>query len=219
MTRSILSAAIGLSLAAACTTAGSSRPELTPALQARSDSGRPPFTAADLRFMNGMIGHHAQAVVMAGWAPSHGARPDVQRLAERIVVAQRDEIAMMQRWLRERHERVPDAGMAMEHAAMHDSAGMPGMSDDNMLMPGMLTMKELARLDRARGPEFDRLFLSYMIRHHEGALAMVGELLGSPGAAQDTDVYRFATDVNVDQVTEIDRMRLMLRIASGAPTR
>ena len=168
----------------------------TPAELARADSGRPRYTAEDVRFMQGMIGHHAQAVLMAGWAPSHGARADVRVLAERIVVAQNDEIALMQRWLRDRRETVPEAMSHHEH---------PGM-----LMPGMLTAEELAQLDRARGAEFDRLFLTFMIKHHEGALAMVDRLFSSAGAAQDTDVYRFASDVHVDQVTEIERMRTML---------
>ena len=174
---------------------------LTPAAQARADGGQPAYTAADVRFMQGMIGHHAQAVVMAGWAPSHGARADVRILAERIDVAQRDEIAMMQRWLRERNQTVPDPGAHHEHG---------GMAEHAMLMPGMLTAEELTQLDRATGPEFDRLFLTFMIRHHQGAITMVGELLASPGAAQDTDIYRFSSDVNVDQITEIERMRSML---------
>ena len=182
------------------TTAPSQAPR-TPAELARADGGKPKYTAEDVRFMQGMIGHHAQAVLMAGWAPSHGARADVRGLAERIVVAQNDEIALMQRWLRDRGEQVPEA---MTH---HDH---PGMSMTGPLMPGMLTPEELAELDRARGPEYDRLFLTDMIKHHQGALTMVDHLFSSNGAAQDTDIYRFASDVHVDQVTEIDRMRLML---------
>jgi uncharacterized protein (DUF305 family) len=151
--------------------------------------------------MQGMIAHHAQAVVMAGWAPGHGARNDVRILAERIDVAQRDEIAMMQRWLRDRGEAVPEPDAHGGHA---------GMSEHETLMPGMLTAAELAQLDRATGTEFDRLFLTFMIRHHEGALTMVGQLFGTPGAGQDVDIYRFASDVNVDQITEIERMRDML---------
>jgi uncharacterized protein (DUF305 family) len=179
---------------------------LTPADQAKADKGRQPFTRADVRFMQGMIGHHAQAVVMAGWAPSHGARSDVQVLAQRIDVAQRDEMAMMQRWLRERGETVPDPAEHMAHAGMN----MPGM-----LMPGMLTPEQMTQLERARGPEFDRLFLTFMIQHHQGAITMVQELLGSTGAAQDVDIYRFATDVNVDQITEIERMKTMLSPSSS----
>jgi uncharacterized protein (DUF305 family) len=173
----------------------------TPAEQARADSGRMPFTAADVHFMQGMIHHHAQAVVMAGWAQTHGARPDVKTLAQRIDVAQRDEMAFMQRWLRERHQDVPDP---LEHYQM-------GMSmSPSELMPGMLTDEQMKQLDAARGPEFDRLFLTFMIQHHTGAITMVNQLFASPGAGQELYVFRFASDVNADQTTEIERMRLML---------
>jgi uncharacterized protein (DUF305 family) len=175
----------------------------TPAEQARADSGIMPFTAADVHFMQGMIHHHAQAVVMAGWARSHGARPDVQTLAGRIDVAQRDEMAFMQRWLRDRNEEVPDP---LEHYEMgHDMAMSP-----SEMMPGMLTAQQMAQLDSARGPDFDRLFLTDMIQHHTGALTMVQQLFGSPGAGQELYVFRFASDVDADQNTEIARMRLML---------
>lgn len=174
---------------------------LSPAAQARADSGRPPYTAADVHFMSGMISHHAQAVLMAGWAPTHEASQAVRALCERIVVAQRDEIVFMQRWLRERHETVPEP----------DPRGhlMPGM-DHPMLMPGMLTPEQMAQLDGARGPEFDRLFLTFMIQHHQGAITMVDQLFGAYGAAQDGWVFKFASDVNADQTTEIDRMNIML---------
>jgi uncharacterized protein (DUF305 family) len=159
------------------------------------------YTPADVHFVAGMIGHHAQAIQMAGWAPSHGASPSVRVLCERIVVAQRDEIAFAQRWLREHGEYVPPA----------DPRGhiMQGM-DHPMLMPGMLTPEQMAQLDTARGPEFDRLFLTFMIQHHQGAITMVQQLLAVPGAAQDGPIFRFASDVNVDQTTEINRMTLML---------
>ena len=173
---------------------------LSPAAQARADSGRAKFTAADVHFMSGMIGHHAQAVLMAGWAPSHGASPALRALCERIVVGQRDEIAFMQRWLRERHLEVPDGDPA--------HVRMPGM--EHPMMPGMLTPEQLDQLDAARGTEFDRLFLTFMIQHHQGAITMVETLMGSPGAAQDEYVFKFAADVNADQTTEIDRMNLML---------
>ena len=164
----------------------------TPAAPARA--GVQParsHTAADVHFMSGMISHHTQAVVMAGWAvdSAHGASPRVRVLSERIIVAQSDEIAFLERWLRERYQ------VRMDHA---------------MLMPGMLTTNQLAQLDVARGPEFDRLFLTFMIQHHEGAVTMVDALLGSHGAGQDGLVFRFAADVHADQTTEIDRMRLML---------
>jgi uncharacterized protein (DUF305 family) len=144
--------------------------------------------------MSAMIGHHAQALIMAGWAPTHDAGPAVRRLAERIVAGQKDEIATMQQWLRDRDEQAPDA-----HHAAHGH-----------LMPGMLTEVQLKELDAARGPEFDRLFLTYMIQHHRGAVAMVKELFGTPGAAQDETVFKFADDVGVDQTTEIARMERML---------
>ena len=164
------------------------------------------YTAADVHFMAGMIGHHAQAIQMAGWAPSHGASPSVRVLCERIVVAQTDEIAMAQRWLREHGEYVPPA----------DPRGhvMQGM-DQPMLMPGMLTPELMTQLDSARGPEFDRRFLTFMIQHHQGAITMVQQLLAVPGAAQDGPIFRFSSDVNADQTTEINRMKLMLDNLKG----
>ncbi len=150
-----------------------------------------------------MIPHHAQAVVMAGWAASHGARDDVRILCERIVVGQRDEIGLMQSWLRQHGEDVPAANsMRMKHK-------MNGMEMD-MLMPGMLTDEQMAALDKARGSDFDRLFLKGMIAHHEGAVGMVNELLASHDPANDDLVYKMASDVYADQTTEIERMTKML---------
>jgi len=164
------------------------------------------YTPADVHFVAGMIGHHAQAIQMAGWAPSHDASASLRVLCERIVVAQNDEIAFAQRWLREHGEYVPPA----------DPRGhiMQGM-DHPMLMPGMLTPEQMAQLDSARGPAFDRLFLTFMIQHHQGAITMVGQLLAVPGAAQDGPIFRFASDVNVDQTTEINRLKLMLDNLKG----
>lgn len=164
-----------------------------------------PHTAADTRFMSGMIHHHAQAVLMAQWAPTHGASASLQRLAERIAVAQKDEIALMQNWLRDKGEPVPDATPA--------AMSMSGMQHDmqhSPLMPGMLTDAQLKQLDAARGVEFDRLFLTFMIQHHAGAIVMVDQLFGSQGAGQDETIFRFASDVYADQTTEIDRMQQML---------
>jgi uncharacterized protein (DUF305 family) len=169
--------------------------------------GRLPYSDADVDFMAGMIPHHAQAVIMAGWAPSHDARRDVAILCERIVVGQRDEIAMMQNWLRDRGQTVPDA------TSTRHKMKMDGVEHD-MLMPGMLTDEEMAALDRARGPEFDRLFLIGMIKHHQGAIDMVDVLFKSYGAAQDETVFKFASDVYADQSTEIDRMTEMLESVS-----
>jgi len=188
--------------AAGCATAPQSGLHPTP-----PGLGQFPYSDADVDFMAGMIPHHAQAVVMAGWAPSHGARKDVAILCERIVVAQRDEIAMMQEWLRDRGQPVPDAASTRHRMKMN------GVEHD-MLMPGMLTDEEMAALDRARGPEFDRLFLTGMIKHHQGAIDMVDVLFKSYGAAQDETVFKFANDVYADQSIEIDRMTEMLEVGS-----
>ena len=171
--------------------------------QARADSARYPYTEADIHFMSGMIGHHAQAIVMAGWAPSHGASASVRTLCERIINEQGDEIASMQTWLRDRGQPVPDghaAGMKM----------MMNGHEQEMLMPGMLTEAQMKELDAARGTEFNRLFLTDMIQHHQGAVSMVHDLFESYGAGQDQTVFKFASDVNVDQSTEITRMQKML---------
>jgi uncharacterized protein (DUF305 family) len=199
---------------AGCSTAArqpvSGEVALTPAAQARADSGRPPYTPADVRFMQGMIRHHGQAIVMAAWAQTRAGRNDVRILASRIDVAQRDEIALMQRWLRERREMTPDA---------HTEHAMAGhqMSDSGPLMPGMLTPEQLAQLEKASGAEFDRLFLTFMIQHHEGALTMVHDLFASPRAGQDATIFRFASDVEADQTTEIDRMHTMLAPQRNQP--
>jgi len=185
-------------LGAGCASARSSGLHTTP-----PGLGRLPYSDADVDFMAGMIPHHAQAVIMAGWAPSHGAREDVAILCERIVVGQRDEIAMMQEWLRDRGQTVPDATSTRHKMKMN------GVEHD-MLMPGMLTDEEMAALDRARGPEFDRLFLIGMIKHHQGAIDMVDVLFKAYGAAQDETVFKFASDVHADQSIEIDRMTEML---------
>ena len=173
--------------------------------RARADSLRNPYVEADVEFMYNMIGHHAQAITMSRMAPTHGASPEVQRLAARIINAQHDEIATMERWLRDRRKPVPEipANGGPTMMLMH---GEPMQ----MLMPGMLTPDELKALDAARGEEFDKLFLTDMIRHHRGAVSMVKDLFGSYGAAQDELVFKFANDVNVDQTTEIARMQKML---------
>ena len=201
-------ASIAALTSAACASAssgaaGSPAPSAGSGPAAPSASGKRTPNAADIHFMSGMIPHHAQAVLIAGWAPSHGARPDLRVLCERIVVAQRDEIALMQMWLRDRALPVPDA------KATHMTMMMNGM-EHSMLMPGMLNDEELAQLDKSRGTEFDRLFLQAMIRHHQGAISMVDELFKSSGAGQDETVFRFASDVYADQTTEIERMQKML---------
>ena len=153
-------------------------------------------TATDVRFMQGMIGHHAQALEMTALLPSRTTREDMRLLARRIELSQADEIAMMQRWLKARGETVPDL-----HA--HQAHG-------SVLMPGMLTPEEMRRLEAATGAEFDRLFLEFMIRHHDGALIMVRELFSTEGAGQEPEMFAFASDVDADQRIEIDRMSAML---------
>jgi uncharacterized protein (DUF305 family) len=172
-------------------------------VKARADSARLPYTAADIHFMSGMIGHHAQAIAMSKMAPTHGANEEVKRLAERIINAQTDEIKIMQQWLRDRRQPVPEAKPGPMKMMMN------GMEHD-MLMPGMLSDPQMKELDAATGGDFDRLFLSFMIQHHRGATSMVKELFDSYGAGQDEIVFKFASDVNVDQTTEIGRMEKML---------
>ncbi len=158
---------------------------------------RPPYTTADVEFMQGMIPHHLQALEMTALVQERTADRDVRLLALRIELSQMDEINLMKSWLRQRNEPVPGEG---EHGA-HVGHG---------LMPGMLTAAQMAELAAARGAAFDRLFLRYMIQHHEGALHMVKTLFGSPGGGQQSEMYQFASDVEADQEMEIARMRRML---------
>lgn len=181
---------------------------------ARADSVRHPYTAADVRFMTAMIGHHAQAIEMSRLVPTHGASEAVRTLARRIINAQRDEIATMQQWLRDRQQPVPmpdvgdaPAASAPASAPADEHAGHAGHSAS---MPGMLTAAQLRQLGEARGDAFDRLFLTLMIQHHKGAVSMVEELFATDGAAQNETVFKLASDVNVDQITEIARMEQML---------
>jgi len=171
--------------------------------QARLDSIRRPYTRADIDFMSGMIAHHAQAVEMAHWAASHGASPSVLIYTGRVAMAQTAEIELMQTWLRDRRQPVPAA----------DPKGMKMVVNGQtmtMMMPGMLTEDQMKLLDAARGREWDRLFLTFMIQHHQGAISMVETLMNTDGAAQDEFTFKFANDVQADQATEIDRMQQML---------
>ena len=223
------------------------------------------YTQADVDYMTGMIGHHAQALIMSDMAPRNGASPGVLRLAARIENAQNDEIESMQRWLRDRGQPVPtveidgtlltirmvapeesadgamgDSGMergAMDHENMdhgemdhdgtdhsdmnhgemdhdggdHVAGGHGGMGDHSHAnMPGMLTQAQLDELNEARGAHFDRLFLTYMIAHHGGAVTMTDDLFTKDGAAQDDTAFKLASDIQVDQRTEIARMQTML---------
>jgi uncharacterized protein (DUF305 family) len=176
--------------------------------KAKADSARYPYTAADVQFMSGMIGHHAQAIVMAKMAPSHGAAPMVRVLAERIINAQNDEILTMQTWLAERLQPVPGAKAGPMKMQMN------GMEHE-MRMPGMLTEAQMQELDASRGVDFDRNFLTFMIQHHNGAVSMVKDLYAGYGSAQDELVFKFSSDVNVDQTTEIARMERMLAALRG----
>lgn len=163
------------------------------------EKARVGYTGDDVRFMQGMIGHHAQAIVMADMVKSRTRREQMHLMAERITISQRDEIAFMERWLKTRGEEVPPAD-AHHHAAMGHGA----------LMPGMLTQAELDTLAKASGTEFDKLFLQYMIKHHEGALSMVRELFTKPSSGQQPELFVFASDVDADQSAEIKRMRALL---------
>jgi uncharacterized protein (DUF305 family) len=172
--------------------------------RARAASARMRFTEADVDFMNAMIGHHAQALVMSGFAPTHGASLQIQTLAARIINAQQDEITRMQQWLRDRGRPAPEVMIQGSELMIH------GGPEHVLHGPGMLSPAQMAELESARGTEFDRLFLTYMIQHHEGAVAMVEQLFATDGAAQDNEAFKLASDVHVDQVTEIARMQGML---------
>jgi uncharacterized protein (DUF305 family) len=214
MSPTIVFAMAGVALTAC---AGSSRPSSSPSPQwemgdaaavarAQRDSLRYPYTAADIQFMSHMISHHAQAIAMAKLAPTHNAGDAVKRLAARIINAQTDEITIMQTWLRDRRQPVPEANPAGVKMTM---GGMEHM----MLMPGMLTEEQMKELDAARGPDFDRLFLTFMIQHHRGAVVMVDELFAHKDSALNELVFKFAADVHADQTTEIARMTQMLLLA------
>ena len=155
------------------------------------------YSAADVRFMQGMIYHHAQALDMTALVKERTPDAGFRRLALRMEISQRDEIQLMSRWLDTRAESVPAVGMHV--------------SRDGPMMPGMLSPEQMDRLRAASGVQFERLFLEFMIQHHEGAIYMVRELFGSQGGGQESEVFQFATDVDVDQRMEIERMRGMLQ--------
>ncbi len=161
-------------------------------------------TPADVKFMQGMIHHHAQAIDMTELLKTRTNSDDMNKLGLRIQVSQTDEIRMMQRWLQARGQEVPDP-----HAMHMPGMIMPGM-DHGPMMPGMLTPAEMAHLAELKGVEFDRRFLEGMIKHHGGAILMVQELFAAPGAGQESTIYAFASDVVADQQMEIDRMSGML---------
>ncbi len=191
---------------------------LAPArLVAQGAPGAPhDYTKADADFMQGMIIHHAQAVVMSDWAPTHDASPAVRILCKRIAISQRDEIALMQHWLEERGLAAPDplhmlagaTGPVRDTSPLH----MPGMDmgPHPMMMAGMLSPAEMRRLDASRGKEFDHLYLTGMIKHHQGALDMVATLFHTPGGGQQADLSTFATDIDAGQRAQITRMEALL---------
>ena len=173
---------------------------------ARQDSVIDRYSEADVDFMNGMIGHHAQALIMSNLAPVNDASPSIQTLAARIINAQNDEIKLMQTWLEDRGQQIPEVHIDGLKLMVHGSGHHDGHGD----MPGMVTMEQLRELEAAKGSEFDRLFLRYMIQHHRGAVTMVRELLATDGAVMHDATYKLATDIHVDQITEIERMQQML---------
>ncbi len=231
--------AASAALVVGCASARPAQPNFVPGLEgailrARADSLRYPYTEADIGFMRDMIHHHAQAIVMSKWTDSHGADAAVVRLSKRIINAQTDEITIMRHWLEDRNQ-VPPTVDSMGNVSMgtasatadphaghnmpahnmpgHDMSSMPAMAS----MPGMLTAAQMAELNAARGSEFDRLYLTFMMQHHQGAVAMVKELFTSPGAGQDETIFKFANDVEVDQSTEIRRMLTMMLELGFAP--
>ena len=178
---------------------------------ARQDSARNRFSPADVQFMHGMIAHHAQAISMSLLAPARGASSAIQTLAGRVINAQKDEISVMQQWLRDRKQPVPELHIEGTSVMVHGP-------DHSMTMPGMLTAEQMKQLEQARGADFDRTFLTLMIQHHKGAVTMVRELFNTHGAMQEEAIFKLANDVQVDQITEIDRMEKMLA-ALRAPQR
>ena len=182
-----------------------------------SAQSTPHYTSADVHFMQGMIGHHAQALTMTALIPARTTRQDIRLLGERIAVSQRDEIRMMQQWLRDRHQENPAVDAQHDQAEAGHSMDMPGMAMSDTLMPGMLTAAQLVELASAKGNAFDKLFLRDMIQHHEGALVMVARLLSTTASGQEPEVFRFAAEVDTDQRAEIARMNALLD-KLGAPS-
>ncbi len=168
----------------------------------------PGYTDADVRFMQGMIPHHAQALEMTALVRQHATTDAVRQMALRMEISQRDEIALMESWLRSRGEPVAMSGGHMGH--MGNTGDDGGDGPGSGLMPGMLTPDQMEELRNARGVEFDRLFLRYMIQHHQGAIDMVSRLFMASGAAQESTIFKFAEDVEVDQAMEIARMQTVL---------
>jgi uncharacterized protein (DUF305 family) len=171
----------------------------------------PPQSQADVEFMQGMIMHHSQAVEMTALIASHTENKDLRSLGARISSSQIDEIKFMKRWLTARGKPV-----SMSMGAM---PGMDMQHESTTLMPGMLTAEQMEALRKANGSEFDRLFLTGMIQHHNGALTMVKDLFDTAGAGQDADLFNFATDADNTQRAEIRIMQEMLEKKSLEKTK
>ena len=218
----VLLAAATFSGMAQAQEAQKSKSEIEALYWARIDSAKMVFSEADVKFMTGMIGHHAQALIMSRLAPENEASSQVQVLCSRIINAQQDEINTMQNWLRERGQPVPEIHIdglnLMIHMSGGEGEGMMnhGGGHDHSMMPGMLTQEQLVELSEAKGVEFDKLFLKYMIQHHTGAITMVKELISTDGAMMGDAMFKIANEINVDQITEIERMKLMLRQIEGS---
>ncbi|HKP35277.1 MAG TPA: DUF305 domain-containing protein, partial [Pyrinomonadaceae bacterium] len=172
----------------------------------------PPLSSADVHFMQGMIMHHAQAVEMTALIDSHTDNEQLRLLGARISKSQSDEMDFMKRWLMSRGQPVAMTEMSDMSMSMPgmDMTGNASHSPRKMLMPGMLTEKQMEALRNAKGKEFDKLFLTGMIQHHGGALIMVKELFDTAGAGQDAELFNFATDVDSGQRAEIRIMQNML---------
>jgi uncharacterized protein (DUF305 family) len=191
-----------LALAAACATATTDTTSPAAAPEAAEPPATTPATTsadynpADARFLQGMIPHHAQALVMTELVAERTNTEGVRLMAERIAVSQGSEISLMQSWLRDHGASVP--------------AGEPHRHGGGMLMPGMLTQTQIDDLAASSGSDFDRLFLAGMIQHHQGAITMVEELFGTPGAGQGSAIYHIAAEIDATQRAEIARMRRVL---------
>ncbi len=176
------------------------------------------YTEADVSFMQGMIHHHAQALQMTSLIRERTTTRAIEQMGLRMEISQGDEISIMERWLRDRGLDVPTwSATTPAHSMHHGTPGHEMMDhaamdhgDEHAMMSGMLTPEQMAQLEAARGRDFDRLFLELMIQHHEGALTMVMDLYNSPGAAQESTVYQFASEIDADQAIEIGRMRELL---------
>lgn len=179
------------------------QPSTTVSAATAADESHVGYTDADVAFMQGMIHHHAQALDMVDLLNRNTQSDEMRQLGKRISLSQTDEIKMMQAWLRARGKDVPDP-------RAQEMTDMPGMSMDKVIMPGMLTADQMKHLAELKGPAFDKTFLQDMIQHHRGALTMVKDLLATPGAGQDADIFNFAANVEADQSAEIERMTDML---------